>query len=395
LVAPLQGKRAIERLTREFQEYFGVKHLFWVTSGKAALTLILLGLKRLSPRRRVVIPAYTCFSVPSSVVKAELEIGLCDVDPLTLDFDMAALRTALGEDALAVVPTHLLGCRADVAKAAEYARSRQVYVIEDVAQAFGGMSAGRPLGTGGDVAFLSFGRGKNITCGSGGVIMTDSDCIADAIRVDHQRLEPESFAGAMKNWCEVAAMSLLVNPASYWFPSGLPFLKLGETKFYRDFPMVKMDAVRAGLLSNWRTRLSRSTTVRSDRAFRLAERLSEAHGHRMAPQFHHGSVHLRLPLLLETIAEKTRLCALSKERGLGISPLYPATVQQIPELQSTLAAAHVSGAAILAERLVTLPTHNYMTDHDMTRIVAAVEAAHRGKDAVEDPLLEQKVTFPC
>ena len=390
LIAPFRGQRVTDKVTREFQDYFGVKHLFWVTSGKAALTLILLGLMRLSSRRKVVIPAYTCFSVPSSVAKAGLEVGLCDVDPATLDFDMAALNAALDDRVLAVVPTHLLGSCADVTQVARYAKDKQIYVVEDVAQAFGGMSAGKPLGTHGDVAFLSFGRGKNITCGSGGVILTDSDSIADAIRAEYERLETESLAGSIKNWLEVVAMHLLVNPATYWLPSGLPFLKLGETRFYREFPMVRMDRIRAGLLSNWKARLSQSTTIRHERASQLVRTLTESQGGRIVPQPLHDSVHLRFPFLMRSREEKSRLCALSKRQGLGISPFYPTTVQQIPELQSTLSMAHVTGASIVADRLVTLPTHCYVTDHDVNRIKAALEEVHaQAKDSTGAPVLER------
>lgn len=398
LAAPFHGRRVIEGLTKEFQEYFGVKHLFWVTSGKAALTLILLGLIRLSARRKVVIPAYTCFSVPSSVTKAGLEVGLCDVDPATLDFDVAALRRVLDHDVLAVVATHLLGSSADVAQAARYANEKQIYVIEDLAQAFGGMRAGRPLGTSGDVSFLSFGRGKNITCGSGGAILTNSDRIAAAIRAEYERLESESSAGAIRNWLEVALMRLLVSPAAYWFPSGLPFLKLGETKFYRNFPVVRMDTIRAGLLSNWRTRVSRATSARSQMTSRLIRSLRESQVNRIFPQSQYGSVHLRLPLLMSSGEQKKRLCALSKQRGLGISAFYPATVQQIPELQPALGTTNVSGASILAERLVTLPTHDYVTDHDVRRIVAAVNEAEGevgGATAASSSSVSNKVTSPC
>jgi perosamine synthetase len=386
LGAPFRGKRAIEKLTKEFQDYFGAKHLFWVTSGKAALTLILLGLARLSSRRKVVIPAYTCFSVPSSIIKAGLEVGLCDVDPATLDFDMAELQGVLDERVLAVVPTHLFGSCADVARTARYAKARQIYVVEDVAQALGGMKAGSPLGTTGDVGFLSFGRGKNITCGSGGLILTNSDRIAEAIRAEYERVESEPPSDAIRNWLEVVAMHLLIKPALYWFPSGLPFLKLGETRFYRDFPMRKMDRVRAGLLSDWRIKLSRSTLDRSDKTSRLVRSLKENRVHRIFPQSQYGSVHLRLPLLMSSGEQKKRLCALSQQRGLGISACYPAPVHQIPELQSTLRGTIAAGASILAECLVTLPTHHYVSALDVRRIVAAVNEAQReANEATSEP----------
>lgn len=386
IMAPFEGTAVVDKLTREFQEYFGMQHVFWVTSGKAALTLILLGLKRLSMRRKVVIPAYTCYSVPSSIRKAGLEVALCDVDSATLDFNMADLKCVLDKDVLAVIPTHLLGCCADVAQVRRYADDKHIYVIEDVAQSFGALKEGKPLGTKGDVAFLSFGRGKNITCGSGGVILTNSDSIAQAIRSEYEHVETESFAEGVRSWIEVAAMSLLIVPAAYWIPAGLPFLKLGETKFYHDFPIRRMGRIRAGLLSNWKTRLSRSTTARIKRASDLMRGLKDSPLNQVTRGLQPSaeSVQLRFPVLMKNKEKRSRICALSKRQGLGISHFYPTAIQEIPELQSSLAAVNAPGASILADCLITLPTHDYVTQRDIDRITAVVQAVqYEMGDSVE------------
>jgi dTDP-4-amino-4,6-dideoxygalactose transaminase len=394
LAAVFNGMRVMHNLTREFQTYFGVRHVFWLNSGKAALTLILLGLKRLSSRRKVVIPAYTCFSVPSAVVKAGLDISLCDVDPATLDFDALALRGCLDNEVLAVLPTHLLGYSVDVTKVKRYAGQHHIYVIEDVAQSFGGMAKGKPLGTMGDVAFLSFGRGKNVTCGSGGVILTNSDQIGQAIEQEYQRLEKESLAGAIRNWFEVAATQILLNPSLYWLPAGLPFLKLGETKFYRDFSIRRMDKIRAGLLSDWMRRLRQSTDTRRERASELMNHLAKVMTGLLPSQPAQGAAYLRYPILMNSGEAKSRLCALAKEEGLGISPGYPTSIQEIGELKSSLQPINVTGASILAERLVTLPTHQYVTARDMKRMRELLEKLIRDDQAVSHVASQQPSTPP-
>src|SRR5262249_25886987 len=65
-------------------DHLGPHNSVFVSSGRAALTILLKVLREGSDRREVVIPAYTCFSVPSAVVRAGLTIRLCDVDPKTL-----------------------------------------------------------------------------------------------------------------------------------------------------------------------------------------------------------------------------------------------------------------------------------------------------------------------
>ena len=75
-----------------------MKHCFLVSSGKAALTLILQALKELHPERNeVLIPAFTCYSVPSSIVRAGLKVKLCDISPDTLDFDYNQLEKILND----------------------------------------------------------------------------------------------------------------------------------------------------------------------------------------------------------------------------------------------------------------------------------------------------------
>jgi dTDP-4-amino-4,6-dideoxygalactose transaminase len=376
------GNRAMDRLTREFQQYFGIKHVFWLTSGKAALSVILRGLSQLSSRRAVIIPAYTCFSVPSAVVKAGLSLRLCDVKPESLDFDFDQLDDLITSDVLAIVPTHLFGSPADVQRVRRVAAAKQVYVVEDVAQALGGLREGSLLGTAGDVSFLSFGRGKNVTCGSGGAILTNSDPIAQAIRLEYEQLQKETLRGALTNWMEVLAMQFLITPTTYWFPAGLPFLKLGDTKFYPDFPICRMDAVRAGLLASWTRRLQESTRSRREGAFQLEKFLQGHSGRKPDMVESEQTVYLRYPYFMNDKREKERVCALSQQQGLGITPAYP-PITTIPELQGTLAGFRVPGASFLADHLVTLPTHCYVTPQDSSRIVSVLKQAQKQEEAYQ------------
>ena len=69
-----RGKKELSRFQDELKEYFGMKHCFLVSSGKASLTLILQALRKMFPDRdEVLIPAYTCYSVPSAIVRAGLK----------------------------------------------------------------------------------------------------------------------------------------------------------------------------------------------------------------------------------------------------------------------------------------------------------------------------------
>ena len=381
LMGLVASKTTIGRLQAEFRQHFGVKHVWFVSSGKAALSLILQALHGLSGREKVVVPGYTCFSVPSAVVRTRLSVALCDVDPLSLDFDYAQLAKMADSSILCVLATHLLGIGVDVPRILELCRRQGIFVVEDVAQAFGGERDGVPCGAMGDVSFLSFGRGKNVTCGSGGALLTNDDRIGEALAREYALLPKESVAGMLKNWLEVAITQVLIDPSFFWLPAGLPFLKLGETKFYTDFPMTRMDPIRVGLLRRWKQRLANSTMSRVAHAEQSIRSLTPYHVQTIQPSGRGRSVYLRLPVLMRSKQEKDLVCRMSAERGLGISSMYPSSLQHITELRESVSSQDVPQSTMIAERMVTLPTHELVSDDDLVRISHVVHAAQQGEGA--------------
>jgi dTDP-4-amino-4,6-dideoxygalactose transaminase len=375
LVGFTRPDATIHRLQAEFCEYFGVKHVWFVSSGKAALSIILRALHGISGRKKVVVPGYTCFSVPSAVMHARLSVVLCDVAPLSFDLDMEHLQKVADTNVLCVLATHLLGIGVDVPRIVQLCRQRGIFVVEDVAQAFGGDHGGTPFGAMGDVSFLSFGRGKNITCGSGGVILSNDDRIGEAVAREYASLPEESLFGMLKNWLNVAATQLLIHPSLYWLPAGLPFLRLGETKFYRDFPVTRMDPVRAGLLRRWKQRLVRSTANRMSNAGQHLRSLDLDTVRTIQPSVGAHSVYLRLPVLMRSRQEKEAVCRMSTDQGLGLSSMYPSSLQQIVELRDVLLSQQVPHAMMIADRLVTLPTHELLSENDRARICQVIKEA--------------------
>ena len=361
------GVKHRARLGQELKEKFSAKEAFLVSSGKAALTVILKALAASSGRRRVIIPAYTCFSVPSAIVRAGLEVVLCDVEPETLDFNFAELEDLINEEILCVVPTHLFGRPADVDRVKRLCKEKDIVVVEDAAQAMGGQSGEALVGTLGDVAFFSLGRGKNLTCGTGGIILTKSLSIAEKLKAEYATLPEAPRSEVVRNWLEMMMMRFFIHPLLYWLPAGLPFLRLGETTFYTDFPMYRMDEVRAHQLQGWERRLELANKERAARAGWLIDGL-DLHRNGIRPITGKEAIYLRLPVLVRDRETKEAICRQSREVGAGLSPNYPATIQEIPELASRLAGRKCAGAQEVVDRLVTLPTHQFVTEEDRLKI---------------------------
>ena len=367
----LAGKDRRPRVEAELREYLGVRHVALVSSGKAALAVILRALARLAPGRdEALLPAYTCFSVPSAVCREGLAPALCDVDPRTLDFDRRLLETALTPRTLCVVPTHLFGRPADVERALEQCRPRGVFVVEDAAQALGVRCGGRLLGTRGDVGFFSFGRGKHLSCGSGGAIVTDSADIGGAVAREMALLDEPGPLESARQLAETVFTALFIHPSLYWIPAGLPFLGLGETVFDPGFPVRRLSRVQAGLLHGWRPRLEAANDTRRKNAAALLAALGkEANGEPGIP-------YLRLPLLAGSAAGRDALVRTGA--SLGVSRMYPSPVGDIAELRSRFAGAAFPGARAVAERLLTLPTHQLLAGRDLEALGRLLQGGRVG-----------------
>ena len=266
----LAGQRELDRFQMELKEHFGVKHCFLVSSGKAAFALILLALRQLTPKRdEVLIPAFTCYSVPSSIVRTGLRLRLCDLQPDGLDFDFTQMAAMLSNESadrtLAIVPTHLFGLPADVARLRELTRDRGVAIVEDAAQAMGESSDAGKLGTQGDAGFFSLGRGKALSVVEGGVILTNRDDLGAVLDGLVGRLPRYGLPRLLGVAAKAVALMVLAHPWLFWLPRSMPFLKLGETLFEPHFPMLRMSALQAGLARNWRKKLGALQEARRQR----------------------------------------------------------------------------------------------------------------------------------
>ena len=205
------GRNALER---ELAEHLQLHHAVALSSGKAALTIILNALKALTGRRKVILPAYTCYSVPSSIAKAGLEIVPCDIARNSFDYDYDRLAPMLDDDTLCVLSIHLFGIPADTARLMQLCRGRDIFVVEDAAQAMGGTHEGQPLGTLGDVGFYSLGRGKAVTCGSGGVVLTGSARIADALAAVVKEVPAPGLRDDVATAAALLVSSIFIAPRS-------------------------------------------------------------------------------------------------------------------------------------------------------------------------------------
>jgi perosamine synthetase len=363
-----RGRRELERFAAELREYHGVDGCFLVSSGKTALLLLLQACRRLFPQRQlVVVPAYTCYSVPAAISRAGLRARLCDIDPETLDFDyqcLAKILAAEKENILCLLPTHLFGFPADVRRLRELVGPGDIPIIEDAAQSLGNSWSGDKAGTMGDAAFFSLGRGKAITTVEGGIILSKGRELSEQLRLLTAEL-PEYGAREIASLLLLSlALRFFIHPHLFWLPRLLPFLHLGETIYDPSFSCRRMSSFQAGLARNWQQRLAEAYKSRLEKSRRWRSLLP-------ATWFSAGQAEaegcLRLPVRIRDPDQRQLLLAYSQRLGFGIMPGYPLALSQLELLQG-LAAGGAPQAETLARELVTLPVHSFVTEGDQQLI---------------------------
>jgi len=374
----LAGARAEEGVQQEFRECFNKRHCFFVSSGKAALTLILLALKEKRPDRdQVLIPAFACYSVPSAIVRAGLRIQLCDINPNTLDFDFKQLKEKLKNPRLlCVIPMHLFGLPADVERLRSMMPDPTVAIVEDAAQAMGGEWKGKQLGTLGDVGFFSLGRGKALTAVDGGVIITDDDELGERLRVKVAALPQCRGLQVVKQCVYALALAVLLHPDFFWFPSALPFLHLGETRFDATFPIHRLSAFQAGMLRGVGKRLGEMRRARQVNIRFWAENVPNALTGDFETQPKLPDL-LRFPLHMDNSEVADLLVQQSARLGLGLARTYPDAIQGIVELESQLKGQDAPNARRAAQEMLTLPVHGFLVPRDRALIIRLL--ADQGK----------------
>ncbi len=158
-----------------------MRHAVAVTNGTIALVAAMQALG-LEPGDEVVTSPFTFVATLNAILECGAVARFADIDPRTFTVDADAVADAITPRTRALMPVHIYGQAADMARIAPLAADRGLVVVEDAAQAHGATVDGRAVGSFG-VGCFSFYATKNVTSGEGGMITTDDDLLADTLRV--------------------------------------------------------------------------------------------------------------------------------------------------------------------------------------------------------------------
>lgn len=352
--------------------FLGVPAVQVECSGTASLVLAFEALKRCSPRRTVILPAYTCPLVPLAAARAGLQIKLCDIQPHRFDLDLNHLAAICNAETLCVVPTHLGGVAAALAGALEIARRVDAYVIEDAAQALGATLGGRPVGTWGDIGVYSLACGKGLTLYEGGVLVAPSPSIRALLEeVGRREISPHPWM-EWKRSAQLLGYRLFYNPLglrlTYGFPlrrwlrRGDPIRAVGD-RFDEEIPMHPVGGWRRSVGAAALERLPAALAAQAERARRRIEILRDIAGLRVmdTPPGAAGT----WPFLM-VLFDAERACRRALSRlwpaGVGVTRLFIHPLTGYPQLRGVVPSASLPHAESFASRCLTITNSPWLTD---------------------------------
>jgi dTDP-4-amino-4,6-dideoxygalactose transaminase len=348
-------------------ELLGPGNRFFFSSGRGALAF-LVGLPGGEgwSGAPVILPAYTCYSVAAAAVRAGRRIRLCDLSPETMALDLDQVREWCRTGPHVVIAASLLGVPCNLADLEKLCRETGAFLVDDAAQTLGALPGARPAGSYGDAGIFSTGRGKIISGFHGGILTVRDPRLAEAAARSFGALPAYGLGASLGALALYFLSPLLQHPRMFWLPAGVPALGIGRTVFDPSFPVGRLRPLSKRVLGSAAPDVQEANLRRRQ----LAEgwiRCLEGLPVRFLTSG--AAVYPRLGALLPDRAAADRCVAAARRAGVTASRLYPKVLADLPELAVyRMGDEDVPGARSLCDRLVTLPTHRYLSPADMARV---------------------------
>ncbi|MFL1378709.1 DegT/DnrJ/EryC1/StrS family aminotransferase [Nocardiopsis protaetiae] len=315
------------------------------SSGTSALTLVLTAMG-IGPGDEVVVPAFGCAPLASTVLAVGAVPVFADIDPATLTLDPESAEALVTDRTRALMPAHMFSVMADMPRLRDLAARTGLRLVEDSALAQGGVLRGRPAGRWGDAGVYSFVQVKVFGMpGEGGVVLTDDAALAGRVRM-------------LRNHGQDGRNRFLHH-------------HVGHNSRFDEV----MAAVQLHRLAGLEERIARRTAICDHYSAAFAD-LADA-GVVAPPVGGDG----RFPYVYTLLCEdREGLRAHLAAAGVDTHVYYPRTLPEQPAFAPHAAADGAwPRAREAARRNISLPLYPHLTDARVEHVVAAVRAFALGR----------------
>lgn len=305
-----------------------------VNSGTAGLHLGLLA-AGVGPGDEIIVPSFTFAATGNSVALTGATPVFVDIEPDTFSLDPDAVAAAITADTVGIMPVHLYGHPARMRELEALAKNRGIALYEDAAQAHGATLDGRPVGSFGDFGMFSLYPTKNMTSGEGGMVTAATADIDRRLRL----LRNQGMEKQYEN--EIIGFNARMTDIH---------AAIGRVQ------LAKVDA--------W-------TKKRQANAAFLDANLEAV----TVPPVLDGAVHVYHQYTIRVPEDRDGfVAALKAEHNVGAGVYYPIPNHRLPSLAPYAQGVELPQTEKAAQEVVSLPVHPSLTQHDLERVVNAVNA---------------------
>ena len=371
----LSEGRQVARFEREFAAYVGSEYCVAVNSGTSALIVMLKALEHLkgraaSPGQGIITSPLTFIATAAAVVAAGFEPVFADVDPRRFCIRPETVSEVLGESKGAssfagLMPVHLMGYPADLARLGQIARDHRLHLLEDSAQAHGSVSGGRRTGSIGLAGAFSFYVAHNIQVGEMGAVTTSDAELAGLVR-------------SLKAHGRRCACRICVRREGKCPWAGRK--DEGDPRFTHDYIgyNFKTTEMQAALALCQLGRAGYIVASRHNNVRMLNELLAPFRDDLELPALEDGVSYLAYPLVLKEEARLTRanLCDELEKQGVETRPLFSCLPTQQPAFKHLrrLYEGRLPNAERLGSQAFYIGCHQFLGEEDLRRVAMAFRA---------------------
>jgi len=326
---------AVESFERDFAAYCGVRHGIGVANGTDAIWIALEALG-IGPGDEVVTVSHTCVPPVAAILRTGATPVLVDVDPDTQTMDPRQAEGAITERTRCILPVHLYGQCADVTALGDLARSRDLHLVEDCAQAHGAEHRGGRAGSFGTAGCFSFYPTKNLGAfGDGGMIVTEDAALAQEFR----RIR------------------------FYGYDSDQTAVRSGYNS--------RLDEVQAAVLRVALGRLPAWNTIRREWARKYCEGIGDSS--LSTPSEASGNRHV-YHLFVVRSSERGRIREELEREGIGTAIHYPVPVHRQVGYgeRCRVGPGGLDVTERLSSEIFSLPLYPYLSEEEFERVVQAL-----------------------
>ena len=323
----------VAELEAELAAYCGAKYCISCANGTDALQIALMALG-VGHGDEVITPGFTYIATAETVALLGAKPIYVDIDEQTYNIDPAKIEAAITDKTKAIIPVSLYGQCADFDAVNAIAAKHKLPVIEDAAQSFGAIYKGTKSGNLSTIACTSFFPSKPLGCyGDGGAIFTNDEQLATVIRQTARHGQDRRYH----------------------------HIRVGVNS--------RLDTLQAAILLPKLAILEEEMQLRQQVAQMYTTALQAAG---LAAPFiepHNRSAYAQFTIRIKNrAAVQTAL----KEAGIPTAVHYPIPLNKQPAVASD---AVLPVGDLVAEEVLSLPMHPYMTQEQVQQVVAALKSA--------------------